>query len=113
MRRTRRRLAQAQEVRVVLVTVPDAGTGRTIARSLVAEGLAACGSVLPVHASVYRWKGEIVEEPECLLLLKAPAAGLDRMTRRVLALHPYEVPEVLVLPVEAGLDAYLSWVLGA
>jgi periplasmic divalent cation tolerance protein len=95
---------------VVLVTVPDEARGRSIARSLVEERLAACGSLLPIAASIYRWEGRLHEEPECLLLVKTSASRIAGLTRRVLELHPYKVPEILVLGVETGLEAYLRWV---
>ncbi len=106
----RTRLARGGAVRVLLVTVPDEARGREIARALVEERLAACGNVVPIAASVYRWEGKVVEESECLLILKTSAALAERVAERVLALHPYRVPEILVLPVEAGLDTYLRWV---
>lgn len=104
------RLARAAGVRVLFVTVPDEARGREIARALVEERLAACGNVVPIAASVYRWEGKVVEEGECLLIVKTRASLAERVAERVLALHPYRVPEILVLPVEAGLDAYLRWV---
>lgn len=106
----KRRLVHGGSARIVLVTVPDEARGRAIARALVEERLAACGNVVPIQASVYRWKGKIVEETECLLVLKTRAGRVARLTERVLALHPYELPEILVVPVAAGLGAYLAWV---
>lgn len=105
-----RRIVRSAAVRLVLVTVPDEACGRAIARALVEARLAACGNVLPIAASLYRWEGNVVEEPECLLLLKTRASQIARMAARVLALHPYTLPEILVIDVEAGLDAYLNWV---
>jgi periplasmic divalent cation tolerance protein len=107
---TANRLARGDGVRVLLVTVPDEARGREIARALVEERLAACGNVVPIAASIYRWEGQVVEESEFLLVLKTTAARAPVAADRVLALHPYRVPEILVLPVAAGLDAYLRWV---
>lgn len=98
------------EVRVVLVTMPTAERAAELARALVEERLAACGNVVPGLRSIYRWEGRVVDEPEVLLVLKTTAARFEALRDRVLALHPYQVPEVLALPVDAGSAAYLAWV---
>jgi periplasmic divalent cation tolerance protein len=95
---------------VVLVTVPTHERAAEIARALVAERLAACGNVVPGLRSIYRWEGEIHEDGEALLLLKTTRARFEALRDRVLALHPYDVPEVIALPVEAGSAAYLGWI---
>jgi len=95
---------------VVLVTMPTAERAAELARALVEERLAACGNVVPGLRSIYRWEGKVVDEPEVLLVLKTTAARFEALRDRVLALHPYQVPEVLALPVEAGSAAYLAWV---
>lgn len=95
---------------VVLVTIPDADAGLELARRLVAENLAACGNLIPGLKSVYRWKGEIQEDPEALLVLKTTEERLPDLKKRVLELHSYEVPEFLALPVGDGYDPYLRWV---
>lgn len=94
---------------VVLVTAPNADKAAEIARALVTERLAACGNVVPGLRSIYRWEGKIEDEPEALLLLKTTRARFDALRDRVLALHPYQVPEVLALEVEAGSAPYLAW----
>lgn len=94
----------------VLVTAPDADAGIAIARALVDEGLAACVNVVPGLRSIYRWKGEVKVDGEVLLVAKLRHDRLPAFVRRVQALHPYEVPEVVALPVVGGLDAYLDWV---
>lgn len=99
-------------VRVVFVTVPDREQGVALARRVVEEGLAACGTVLGGGVSVYRWKGSVQEDPEALVVFKTAAARVGELMRRVVEWHPYEVPEVLALPVEAGHPPYLAWVLG-
>jgi periplasmic divalent cation tolerance protein len=98
-------------VRLVLTTCPDESTARRIARTLVEERLIACGNVIPDLSSIYRWRGVIEETGECLLLMKAPAERLAALAERLPALHPYEVPELLVLDVERGAGHYLRWVL--
>jgi periplasmic divalent cation tolerance protein len=100
----------AAEVRVVLITAPSAEKAAEIARALVGERLAACGNIVPGLRSIYRWDGEVQDEPEALLVLKTTAARFPALRDRVLQLHPYEVPEVLALPVEAGSAAYLAWI---
>jgi periplasmic divalent cation tolerance protein len=95
---------------VVLVTAPSAEKAAELARALVEERLAACGNVVPGLRSIYRWQGAVQEDAEALLLLKTTRARLDALRARVLALHPYDVPEVLALPVEAGSAAYLAWI---
>jgi len=109
-RRPGRTLARGGLARIVLATVPDEATGRKVARALVEERLAACGSVVPIAASVYRWEGRVREEPECLLVLKTRAGRVARLTARLLDLHPDEVPEILVIAVDSGLRPYLAWV---
>ena len=98
---------------VVLVTAPSAEVAATIARAVVEERLAACGNVLPAVRSIYRWQGKVLDEAEVLLILKTQRRRFPELRDRILALHPYEVPEVLALPVEAGSDAYLDWIAQA
>jgi periplasmic divalent cation tolerance protein len=95
---------------VVLVTAPTAEKAAELARAVVEEKLAACGNVLPGVRSIYRWKGTVQEEGEALLVLKTQRKRFPELRDRILALHPYDVPEVLALPVEAGAEAYLDWI---
>lgn len=99
------------EVRVVLVTAPNAETGAFLARELVEERLAACGNVIPGLVSVYWWKDEVERDDEVLVILKTSRSRSPALTERIRALHPYEVPEVLVLPVTGGSADYARWVL--
>lgn len=101
------------DVIVVLVTTPSAEKAAEIARAVVEERLAACGNVLPGLRSIYRWKGEVQEDAEALLLLKTRRGHFDRLRERIVALHPYELPEVIALPVEAGHAPYLDWIAGS
>jgi periplasmic divalent cation tolerance protein len=98
------------EVLVVLVTAPSLADGQAIARALVSERLAACVNVVPGVRSVFFWEGQLQEEDEALLLIKTRRARYEALQRRILGLHPYSVPEVLALPVEAGSPRYLAWV---
>lgn len=104
--------ADVPDARVVLVTVPDPETGRSLARRVVEDRLAACGNVIPGLTSVYRWAGEVQEDSEALILFKTTADGLPRLMKRVTELHPYDVPEFLALPVTHGHLPYLEWVKG-
>lgn len=95
---------------LVLTTCPDAGTARSLARALVEERLAACVNRLDGVTSTYVWQGEMREDGECLLLIKTAAAVFSRLEARLRSLHPYELPEILALPVEDGTPAYLDWI---
>jgi periplasmic divalent cation tolerance protein len=94
---------------VVLVTAPSADSAAEIARALVEEGLAACGNVIPGIRSIYRWEGEIHDDAEAMLVLKTERRLVDALKKRLPTIHPYQVPELLVLPVEDGLGPYLEW----
>ena len=95
---------------VVLVTAPSAETAAEVARALVEEGLAACGNVVPGLRSIYRWQGQVHDEAEALLVLKTERRLLEALKARLPVLHPYQVPELLALPVEGGLAPYLEWI---
>jgi periplasmic divalent cation tolerance protein len=97
-------------VRTALVSAPDTETAESIGRALVDEGLAACVSVIPGMISVYRWEGEVRRDDETLMIAKTTEARAGALRERVVQLHPYDVPEVLVLDVVAGHEAYLRWV---
>lgn len=91
-------------------TCPDAATAERIARALVDARLAACVNLLPDVRSVYRWDGDVVVDDEVLLMIKTTPAQLPALRDRLVALHPYEAPELIALPVADGLPAYLQWV---
>ena len=95
---------------VVFSTFPDEATARIICAALVAEGLAACANILPPVTSIYRWQGELKEEGETLAILKLHAEGFVDLEKRLTALHPYEVPEIVAIPVAAVNPGYLAWV---
>ena len=104
--------AADETVVVALTTAPDAGTATAIADRLLEERLIACANVLPGATSMYRWDGEVRTESEVVVVLKSIAGVRDRLTRRVIELHPYDVPEVLFLDTSGGSEAYLDWVRG-
>lgn len=97
------------EFLLALTTVPDEATGRDIARALVEKRLAACVTVTAAAASVYRWRGKICEEAERVLLIKTRSELFPALEEALRSLHPYEVPELIALPVERGSKAYLDW----
>jgi periplasmic divalent cation tolerance protein len=94
---------------LIFCTCPDAESAARIARTLVDERLAACVNRLPGVTSVYRWQGEVHEDSEVLLLIKTRGELFEPLRARLVALHPYEVPEVIALEVAAGHAPYLDW----
>ena len=100
----------AGAVVLVLTTWPAAADPAAFASALVEERLAACVNLMPEMDSTYRWQGRVERERERQVLIKTTAARLDSLKRRVAELHPYEVPELLVLEVADGGEAYLGWV---
>lgn len=91
--------------------MPNAATGRALARALVQEGLAACVNRVPGVQSTYIWDGKLCEDEEELLVIKLRAEQLSTLTARLRELHPYDVPEIVALPVAGGNPDYLNWVL--
>ncbi len=94
---------------VALSTVGSAEDAERIARALVERRLAACVNVVSGVASFYRWKGEVCRDEEGLLVVKTRAEKLDALREAFVALHPYELPELVALPIEAGHAPYLAW----
>lgn len=99
----------AQQALVVLTTLGTEADARALVTALVEQRLIACGTVFPAVRSIYRWEGKVTEAAEVVVLLKTTAARWDALRSSVERLHPYEVPELLALPVTQGLDRYLSW----
>jgi periplasmic divalent cation tolerance protein len=94
---------------LVLTTLGTAADARAFIKSLVEDRLVACGTLLPGAASIYRWNGAVQEENEVVVLLKTDASKWDALAAAALDRHPYDVPELLAIPVEHGAPAYLSW----
>lgn len=94
---------------IVLTTIGNAEHGRRIARELVEARLAACVTCFPGLVSVYRWSGRVEEDGEMLLLMKTTTARVEELKSHLMRVHPYEVPEFLVLPVREGGEAFLNW----
>jgi periplasmic divalent cation tolerance protein len=95
---------------LVITTFPDAPTGRLIGTALVEEKLAACVNLLPKVESFFFWKGEKQKSTEVLALLKTSEQAYPKLEARLNELHPYDVPEVIAIPVVRGLEAYVKWV---
>ncbi|MHC4599142.1 MAG: divalent-cation tolerance protein CutA [Planctomycetota bacterium] len=93
----------------VFVTSPGRETSLAIASALVEERIAACVNVVPGLVSVYRWEGKVQQDPEELLVAKTRRSLLGNLEERVKALHPYDVPEVVALPILDGSREYLDW----
>ena len=97
---------------VVLTTLASEEEAVTLVRALLERRLVACGTVLPGGRSLYRWQGKIADEREAVVLLKTRSGRLESLKDAFATLHPYKVPELLAVPVEAGLDRYLEWIAG-
>lgn len=100
----------SEPVLLCYCSCPDADSARRIAEALVDERLAACVNQLPGIRSTYRWQGELITDSEELLLIKTTAARFEALKARLLELHPYEVPELIAVPVEHGHATYLDWI---
>jgi len=96
---------------VVFVTAGSEAEAETIAKALVEEQLAACVNILSPIRSIYRWEGKIADDQEWLLLIKTRAEQFSAVEARVKALHSYQVPEVIALPIVQGSEGYLRWLL--
>jgi periplasmic divalent cation tolerance protein len=94
---------------VVLSTVGSAEDAERIARALVDRGLAACVNIVPGVISVFRWKGRVEAAAERLLVIKTRAQCFEALCQALVALHPYELPEVVAVPLEGGHAPYLAW----
>lgn len=94
---------------IVLSTVATEADAVRIARALVEGGLAACVNVVSGVRSIYRWKGEVQEDEERLLVIKTRRDRFEALRETLVSMHPYELPEAVVLPIEAGHAPYLAW----
>ncbi|XP_028159722.1 protein CutA homolog [Ostrinia furnacalis] len=100
----------ADKYSVAYVTVPNTEVGKTIGHGLVKNKLAACVNIIPQVTSIYEWKDEINEDSEALLMIKTRTTQMDKLTDFVRANHPYEVCEVISLPIKNGNPPYLKWI---
>ena len=99
------------EISIVFVTAGSEEEAATIGRTLVEEHLAACANIVPRIRSIYRWKGQIYDEQEFLIIIKTRTSHFRMLQERVKKLHSYEVPEIISLPISNGLPQYLEWVI--
>jgi periplasmic divalent cation tolerance protein len=95
---------------IALTTLPADADASGLARTLVAERLAACVNILPEMTSIYRWQGEVEKESERQIILKTTRTTVSQLWARLRELHPYDIPEFVVLPIIDGNDLYLKWV---
>jgi periplasmic divalent cation tolerance protein len=98
------------DVRLVFMTAPDEALAAQIAEALIAQELVACANILPGIRSLYRWEGEVCDDPEVLVIFKTLEGKVPLVTERIQALHPYDCPEVVSIAVDGGSPAYLAWV---
>ena len=103
-------MAESSSFVIVLTTFPAGQDPTPLATALVDEHLAACVNVLPAMQSIYRWEGKVERATEHQLVIKTRRERVEALKTRLAALHPYDVPEVLVLPVIDGAGSYLAWI---
>jgi periplasmic divalent cation tolerance protein len=101
----------SQSPLIILCTCPDRGIAERIAETLVDEQLAACVNIVPGLTSIYRWEGRMQRDAELLLLIKTRQAVYSLLEARIRELHPYQIPEIIALPIQTGLAAYLDWIV--
>lgn len=95
---------------MVYCTCPDEPSAASIANRIVAAGLAGCVNIVPGLTSVYKWEGEMKSGTEVLLLIKTSAQKVDQLTAELVSVHPYELPEVIAVPISAGHQPYIDWI---
>jgi periplasmic divalent cation tolerance protein len=100
----------SHKILLALSTFPDAETARRISNQLVSERFAACANILPAIESIYRWKGKMESANETLVFFKVSEDGQTAFQAELRSLHPYDVPEIIFVPVASGLPEYLHWV---
>jgi periplasmic divalent cation tolerance protein len=100
----------ADKIVLALSMFPDIESARRVSNELVVQKLAACANILPSVESIYRWKGKIEQGNETLVFFKVSEDRQSAFQEKLRSLHPYEVPEIIFLPVTAGLPDYLGWV---
>ena len=98
------------ETILVISTLPDREQAEKLAHALIEQQLAACVNILPTVTSVYRWQGKVETANETIILIKTTMARYPAVEAAIKAQHPYELPEIIAVPVSTGLPAYLDWV---
>jgi periplasmic divalent cation tolerance protein len=104
--------SQMEKIVLVLTNLPNRASAEGLAEKLVADRLAACVNILAPCLSVYRWQGKVEHAEEVPLLIKTPARLYGKVEQTIRECHPYELPEIVAVPLAAGLPAYLAWVAG-
>lgn len=99
-----------EQAMIVWTNLPDAALAAALAQTLVEQKLAACVNVMPAVQSTYRWQEKIEHAEEFPLMIKCSAQRYTELEAAILAVHPFDVPEIIALPVVAGLPAYLNWI---
>jgi periplasmic divalent cation tolerance protein len=102
-------MKSATKFAIVLITAPDVKTARALAKAALSARLIACANLIPKVESHYWWQGTIESSAEVLLVLKTTKSKLAALEKLILAKHPYDTPEILVLPLRAGNSKYLDW----
>ena len=101
----------AEQVLLAISTFPDAETADRIAHTLIADKFAACANIIPAVHSIYRWKDKIETAGEAFVFFKTTQDQQAAFQEKLRALHPYDVPEIIFIPVASGLPDYLRWVI--
>lgn len=99
-----------EQALLVITNLPDAALANAFARQLVEQKLAACVNILPGVKSIYRWQGAIEEANETCMLIKTTQLAYAPLERAIKAAHPYDLPEIIAVPIAAGWPAYLDWI---
>ena len=107
---TPQRSRSEQQCVIVLNTCPDKETATSVASALIQQRLAACVNILPGLTSIFHWQGQIESGEEVLLLIKTTQTAYDAVQATICDIHPYELPEIIAVPINAGLPAYLAWI---
>lgn len=102
--------SNTSEILLVISTITDIDKGKWLAHQVVDKQLAACCNIVPGITSVYRWQGELCEDQECLLVMKTVKTRYKQLQDFIRENHPYDLPELIALPVNTGLEEYLTWV---
>lgn len=103
-------MPEKQDFRIVFCTCPNMGAAEAIAKRLVGESLAACVNIVPGLRSVFLWEGTVDTEDELLLIIKTEASRYPALEQAIIDAHPYELPEIVCVPIVAGLSGYLAWI---
>ena len=99
------------EMLLVISTFPDIDKAKMLAHQIVEKQLVACCNIVPGVTSIYRWEGELSEDQECLLIMKTSSSQYQQLEEFIKHHHPYDIPELVAVPVTTGLEEYLSWVI--